>query len=47
MPYNPDSEDALELAAMALFKELGWETTRAFEEAFLLPDKGVFPKKSQ
>jgi type I restriction enzyme R subunit len=34
MPYNPDSEDALELAAMALFEELGWETTRAFEEAF-------------
>ena len=34
MPYNPDSEDALELAAMVLFEELGWETVRAYEEAF-------------
>src|SRR5262245_52274913 len=34
MPYNPDSEDALELAVMALFETLGWETVRAYHEAF-------------
>ncbi len=34
MPYNPDSEDALELATMELFESLGWQTVRAFEEAF-------------
>ena len=34
MPYNPDSEDALELAAMQLFESLGWRTVRAFEETF-------------
>lgn len=34
MTSNPDSGDALELDAMAMLVELGWETVRAFEEAF-------------
>jgi type I restriction enzyme R subunit len=31
---NPDLEDALEQAAIALFAELGWDTANAYEEAF-------------
>jgi type I restriction enzyme R subunit len=31
---NPDLEDALEQATIALFAELGWDTANAYEEAF-------------
>ncbi len=43
MSHNPDSEDALELATMALFKDLGWKTVRATHEAFS-PDRATATK---
>jgi type I restriction enzyme R subunit len=32
--FNPDLEDALEQATIALFAELGWAAANAYEEAF-------------
>lgn len=43
MPYNPDSEDALELATMTLFESLGWQTVRAYYESFT-PDSATSSK---
>lgn len=33
-PENPDAESALEAATLALFRDLGWETTNAYDEVF-------------
>ena len=30
--YNPDSENALELEAIALFEQLGWQTLNSYDE---------------
>ncbi len=43
MSYNPDSEDALEKAAIALFEQLGWQTANAYHEAFS-PDSATAAK---
>jgi type I restriction enzyme R subunit len=34
MPYNPDSESALELETITLLKRLGWQTVNAYEETY-------------
>ena len=35
MPHaNPDAEQELENATMALFSELGWETVNAYHETY-------------
>ncbi len=52
MAYNLDSEDALEKATMALFKELGWKkTVNAYYEAFIpgaaTPNKPYLGRTSQ
>ena len=31
---NPDAEEALENATLALFAELGWETVNAYDEIY-------------
>lgn len=34
MPYNPDSETALELETITLLKQLGWQPVNAYEETY-------------